>query len=183
MSQAELAEFFRARSEWNQFRTRTREALQQGPTGPDGSVLRINKVEAIGKFVAKLKKPSTHTPAILEELNKFNLKNFRDDLANAIIEAVASKFDLQLMIRVLTSIWTTYPDDEYRAGVFGALEKFLSDKKYPPLTRTEQIKGLVLESRVQVFRLFFELFMMGFPIALKNVIQSFFKSVASCSPR
>lgn len=81
--------------------------------------------------MAKLKKPTTYTPAILEEMNKFNLKNFRDDLANAIIEAVASKFDLHLTIRILTSIWTTYNDDEYRAGIFGSLEKLLSDKKYP----------------------------------------------------
>jgi len=172
----------KARSDWNQFRTRTREALQLA-VAAESAGPRINKVEAIGKFVAKLKKPITYTPAILEEMNKFNLKNFRDDLANAIIEAVASKFDLQLMIRILTNIWTTYNDEEYRAGIFGSLEKLLSDKKYPRLTRNDQTKGLVIESKVQVFRLFFELFMMGFPITLKNLIQSFFKSVASCSPR
>lgn len=105
-------------------------AFVLNPPPPDTSQPKNNKVEAIGKFLMKLKKSSSYNIALLEELNKFNLKNFRDDLANAIGEAMTSKFDITLMIKVLASIWANYPDDEYRYSFFTALDKFLTDKKY-----------------------------------------------------
>lgn len=90
---------------------------------------KVNKVDAIGRFLTKLRKPSNYNSSLIEEMNKFNLKNFRDDLVGAICEAMGSKFDLSIMIKILANIWVTYTDDEYRHGVFSSLDKFLSDKK------------------------------------------------------
>lgn len=59
-----------------------------------------NKVDAIGKFLTKLRKPGNYNQALIDDIAKFNLKNFREDLANAIGEALTSKFDMTLMIKV-----------------------------------------------------------------------------------
>ena len=61
---------------------------------------RNNKVDAIGRFLTKLAKPSNFNPALIEELNKFNLKNFREDLSSALTEALGNKFDLGSMVKV-----------------------------------------------------------------------------------
>lgn len=59
-----------------------------------------NKVDAISKFLTKLRKPANYNQALIDDIGKFNLKNFREDLANSIGEALTSKFDMTLMIKV-----------------------------------------------------------------------------------
>lgn len=102
----------------------------------ESSVSKINKVEAIGKFLTKMRKASNYNQSLIEDLAKYNLKNYREDLANSITEALTAKFDLMMMVKVtsakkvLAAIWVWYPDDEYRAGLFNTLDKFLIDRKY-----------------------------------------------------
>lgn len=108
----------------------------QDPRPPESSVSKINKVEAIGKFLTKMRKASNYNQGLIEDLAKYNLKNYREDLANAITEALTAKFDLTMMIKVyschkvLAAIWVWYPDDDYRAGLFNTLDKFLVERKY-----------------------------------------------------
>ena len=45
------------------------------------------------------------------------------------------------------------------------------------LIRFEKAKEPALEVTIQVFRLYFELYMMGFPINLKSLITTFLKCV------
>ena len=141
------------------------------PQAQDANIVKNIKVEAIGKFLTKLKRPANYNLQLLEEINKFSLKNYRDDLANSLGEAVNSKFDVAMMIRVLVVIWNSYPDDEYRYGLFANLDKFLLDKN------VELSKGLNLEVRQQIFKLYFELYIIGFPVNLKSLIQTFVKCV------
>ena len=65
----------------------------------------------------------------------------------------------------------TYTDSEYRQGLFASFDKYLIDRKF------EQLRGNNSDTRVQVFRLYFELLMMGFPVNKKSLITAFLKSV------
>jgi hypothetical protein len=88
-----------ARSETNEFR-RTIKATINNPVVPEMETPKNNKVDAIGKFLTKLRKPTNYNQALIDDIAKFNLKNFREDLANAIGEALTSKFDMTLLIKV-----------------------------------------------------------------------------------
>lgn len=105
------------------------------PQPPESVGPKNNKVDAIGKFLTKLKKASNYCPALIDDIAKYNLKNFREDLANSITEALASKFDMNMMAKVgllnkaLAKVWVWYTDDEFRAGLFSTFDKFLCDRK------------------------------------------------------
>jgi hypothetical protein len=101
---------------WTAFRQKTKQIVITSPE-PEQTGVRNNKVDAIGRFLTKLSKPSNYNQALIEELNKFNLKNFREDLASALAEAVLTKFDLTLMVkgeRALTIDHHYYLDNIYR---------------------------------------------------------------------
>jgi hypothetical protein len=97
--QADLQAYLASRAEWTAFRQKTKQIVITSPE-PEQTGVRNNKVDAIGRFLTKLSKPSNYNQALIEELNKFNLKNFREDLASALAEAVLTKFDLTLMVKV-----------------------------------------------------------------------------------
>lgn len=70
------------------------------PQSPEMDTPKNNKVDAISKFLTKLRKPVNYNQALIDDIGRFNLKNFREDLANSIGEALTSKFDMTLMIKV-----------------------------------------------------------------------------------
>lgn len=134
MTQADLQALLRSRAEVNEFRRRIR-AIINDPMPPAQTVQKNNKVDAIGKFLTKLRKASNYNQALIDDIAKYNLKNFRDDLGNAVIESLTGKFDMSLVVKVgvshqaLAQVWVSYADDEFRAGLFIAFDKFLADRK------------------------------------------------------
>lgn len=126
-------------------------------------------MDAIGRFLTKLKKPSNYDKSIVEEINKFNLKNHINDFANSITESLVQKFDTCTIIKLLAAVWVTYTDEELRRNVLTSLETVLVDKKLEGLNKTQGGP----EIRASIFRLFFELHMMGFGNSLKLLVQAF----------
>lgn len=173
--QEELGVYIRNKQEWALFRSMVKQSIVGD--GIRGSEMQIglplsersNKVDAIGRFLTKLKKPTNYDKSIVEEINKFNLKNHINDFANSVTESIVQKFDTCTVLKLLAAVWVTYTDDELRRNIITSLETVLVDKKLEALNKV--VGGP--EIRASIFRLFFELHMMGFGNSLKLLVQAF----------
>ena len=73
--------------QWKEFRAEMTEVLLNPPKS-DKSIKKVTKIDQVTKFINKLKSSENITESYIQDLDKYSLSKFCDDICKSLVEAL-----------------------------------------------------------------------------------------------